>query len=341
MNRLGVGVIGCGTIAQTYHLPALARCQNARLVAVMDTSAASAERAAALFNVPRRYTSLEGLLGDREVQAVLILSPNFLRVEQVEACASAGKAMLVQKPMSRNESEGERIIEAARRAGVLLVPSFMHRYLPEVLKAREYLQQGVLGSIRMVRVRNATPGSNWAAWFYNKELLGGGAVLDIGVHGIDLVRWLVAEIRSVSAHTERMTPARMIQGERIIPDNEDTAVALYRLENGALCVHEITWAEAKGHGRFAMELYGEEGSMLIRVGGTPLSIASRQLSPTTEWMVPDLPRPYFGVFHHEDFASAVVNGPGELTARPADGLIPVKVAHKIYEAAAQGRTLEV
>lgn len=340
MKQLGVGVIGCGEIAFTYHLPALARCNNMQVLGVISKSPESAGRAANEYGA-RPYARMQDLLAAENLRAVLILTPNYLRVEHVAMCAQAKKAMLVQKPLARTEQECMQVIEYANRAGVVLVPSFMHRYLPEVLKAREMLRQGLLGDIHTVRIRNATPGSGWASWFYQRELVGGGAAMDVGVHGIDLVRWLVGEIRSVSAQIARKIPERLIRGRRVIPDNEDTAVALYRLDNDALCVHEITWCEFKGYGRFEMEIYGKDGSLQIRGGRAPLAVASRHLNPPDEWLVPDLPRPFLGVTQHEDFARAVMDGPSEITAHTRDGLAAVRIVEKLYEAAATGKTLEV
>ncbi len=336
MKSLGIGVIGCGEIAFTYHLPALARVEDAKIVAVADIAAEAAQRAAAKFNVPSAYTEPEALLADPEIEAVLILTPNFTHVDMISAAAAAGKPMMVQKPLARDIDECQTIMDSVDKAGVLMVPSYMHRYFPEVLKAKELIHGGILGDIRTVRVRNGTPGSRWTSWFFHKELVGGGAAIDIGVHGIDLVRWLVGEIRSVYATTKTMVSERIIRGETVVPDNEDTVAAIYQLENGALCVHEVTWAQYRGYGRFEMEVYGSDGSILIRSGMGPLAVASRHLKMEGEWLLPDLPRQFLGVVHHQDFVHAVRNGPTALTARPEDGVRGIEVVMGIYESSKSG-----
>ena len=339
MNALGIGVIGCGEIAFTYHLPALARVTDARVVAVADLADDKARQAAHEFAIPAWTSDYREVLASSEIDAVLILTPNFTRVEMVQEAANAGKPMLVQKPLARNLSECQSVLAAAERQGVLLVPSYMHRYLPEVLKAKELLDQGLLGDLRMVRMRNATPGSSWTPWFYNKEKVGGGAAIDIGVHGIDLIRWLAGEITSVNALSTRMVEERIIRDAHVVPDNEDTVIATYCLRNGAVCVHEITWAEYAGYGRFEMELYGSDGSMLIRSGMGPLAVSSRHLAGEGKWWLPDLPKQFLGVEHHQDFVTAVSSGPTALTAIPEDGLRGIQIVTAIYESADSGKAV--
>jgi predicted dehydrogenase len=341
MKPLGIGIIGCGEIAFTYHLPALLRIKGARIVAVADNTPEKALRAAQEYHVPRHYPQALSLLQDPDVEAVLILTPNLTRLEMVQAAAEAKKPMLVQKPLARSSSDCEQISQIAKDAGVLIVPSFMHRYLPEVLKARELILQGVLGDIRMVRMRNATPGSSWSSWFFRRELVGGGAAIDLGVHGIDLVRWLAGEIRTVNAATRTLVSERIIHGQRIVPDNEDTVVAIYGLENGGTCVHEISWTQYAGYSRFEMEIFGSDGTIFIRSGLGPIAVASKHVSTDGQWFLPDLPRQFLGAVHHQDFVDAVRQGPTPLTAHLQDGVRSIEIVSAIYQSAQADRTITV
>ena len=114
MKRLGIGVIGCGEIAFTYHLPALVRLEQARLVATASRTVESARKAAQSFGIPTWYSDTAEMLADPDVEAVLILSPNFTHLELVEAAARAGKPMLVQKPLGRDEAECQAMLDAAK-----------------------------------------------------------------------------------------------------------------------------------------------------------------------------------------------------------------------------------
>lgn len=343
MTQLGIGILGCGGICKGYHLPALARVKAARLVAVADVKAERARKVAAAFKVPAWYDGPQALLADPEVEAVLILTPNYNHAELAVAAAQAGKHLMVQKPLARNEAEAQSILDAAASAGVCLVPSFMHRFFPDVLRAKEYVDQGILGRVHSVRLRNGTPGASWADWFYRREKVGGGAVIDIGCHGIDLLRWLVGEVSEVFAYTDCLIREREVKGQRVVPDNEDTAVVLYQLENGAYGVHEISWTQYKGSVRFEMEIYGQDGTILIRTARGPLAVASRRLDPPGQWLVPDLENRFqsYGVVHHEDFVKAVLQEPTDLTPRPEDGLMSVRICECIYKSAASGQPVAV
>lgn len=343
MRQLSIGVIGCGGISQGYHLPALAQVKAARLAAVADVQPEEARKAAEAFKVPAWYDDPQALLADPDVEAVLILTPNWSHAELAVAAAQAGKHLMVQKPLARNEAEAQSILDAAASAGVRLVPSFMHRFLPEVLRAKDYIDQGILGRVHTVRIRNATPGASWADWFYHREKVGGGAVIDIGCHGIDLLRWLVGEVSEVFAYTDCLIRERLIQGRRVVPDNEDTGVALYQLENGGYGVHEISWTQHKGAERFEMEIYGEEGTILMRTGRGPLAVSSQRLDPPGQWLIPDLENRFksHGVVHHEDTVQAILEGPTPLTPTPEDGLMAVRVCECIYESATSGQPVTV
>jgi myo-inositol 2-dehydrogenase/D-chiro-inositol 1-dehydrogenase len=246
--------------------------------------------------------------------------------------------------MARDTAEAQSILDAAASAGVRLVPSFMHRFLPEVLRAKEFVDQGVLGRVHTVRLRNATPGASWTKWFYHREKVGGGAVIDIGCHGIDLLRWLVGEVREVFAYTDCLIQEREVKGERVIPDNEDTGVALYRLENGGYVVHEMSWTQYQGVNRFEMEIHGEDGTIHLRTERGPLAVSSRRLNPPGQWLIPDLGQnrvKSFGVIHHEDVVQAILEGATPLTPQPEDGLMAVHLCECIYESAASGKTVAV
>lgn len=152
-----------------------------------------------------------------------------------------------------------RIIAAARRAGVHLQVSFMHRYFEEVVRTRELLADARLGPVFAIRMRNATPGADWNDWFFFKDRVGGGVVLQLGVHGIDLIRYVIGEIESVTARVANLRrERRLADGRTVKPDNEDHAHAIYRLDGGALASHEISWSEVHGCDRFRLEIYCAE-----------------------------------------------------------------------------------
>jgi myo-inositol 2-dehydrogenase/D-chiro-inositol 1-dehydrogenase len=268
---------------------------------------------------------------------VIIATPDDTHAEIAVAAAQAGKAVLLQKPMARSSGECRRIIEAARHARVLLEVSFMHRAFEEVVRLRELLTEGRLGAVFQARMRNATPGPDWQAWFYSRARVGGGAVLQLGVHGIDLLRHLVGEIEHVRATVALRRAERVLaDGRRVRPDNEDHALALYRFRDGALGSHEVSFAEVQGCDRFRLEVYCAEATAWLRTERGPLALFAPGLTGTRGWFVPELAARPLGQRQHARWLEAV-RGTRPPDAPGEDGLATVLVAEAVYRSAASGR----
>lgn len=331
-EQVRVGIIGAGGIARTYHVPELMMIPNARITAICSRSATDAAQMGAQVGATWTGTSPEALLSRADVDAVLILTPNHTHQSMVQMAAAARKPMLLQKPMGRTVAECQAMITATEATKTPLVLSFMHRYLPEVQQAREYLSQGLIGQVETIRIRNA-PGSTSTIrdWFYQKELVGGGCALDIGVHGIDLLRYLVGEVEEVLSATTATFRKEVRSGDTIIrPDNEDFALAAYRLSGGALVTHEISWSHRSPVDRFSLELYGSEGSMVLRSALGPLALISKQTG--SDWIVPRLTRPSMGIAQHQAFFEAIRPG-APITPGGVDGLRAVAIVHSLYQMA--------
>jgi myo-inositol 2-dehydrogenase/D-chiro-inositol 1-dehydrogenase len=229
------------------------------------------------------------------------------------------------------------MIEAADKAGVRLCVAFMHRHFEEVTLARDLLAAGALGRILHVRQRNATSGADWAAWFYQRANVGGGALMRLGIHGIDLVRHLAGDIVAVQGTTATMVATRQLaDGTTVHPDNEDLVLATYRLASGALATHEVSYAEAAGTDRFRMELYGESGTAWLRTERGRLAVWAPAHTGRAEWTAPPVGPDDPARRQHAHFL-AVVRGeqPDDGSAR--DGLASVLVAEAVYRSAESRR----
>jgi len=328
-----VGVIGAGKISE-YHIGGL-EAAGAQIVSICGLE--NAAESAALHGIPHWTTDYRVLLASEDVEAVVVATPDFTHEQIAVAASKAGKAILLQKPMGRSSAECRRIIEAAQRANVLLCVSFMHRYFDEVIRTRALLAERALGNVLTVRQRNATPGPDWAAWFFRKENVGGGAVLQLGVHGIDLIRHLFGEIETVMAVTETKRKERvLVDGTVVRPDNDDTACAIYRLVTGALVVHEISLCETAGTDRFRTEVYGETGTLWLRSERGLLAIHAPGHTGQDGWVCPLLLEEPLGKRHHAHWL-AMVRGEAESDDSAQAGLAANLVAEAIYRSARSGR----
>lgn len=339
-----LAIIGCGAIARQYHMPALKSVRDCSIMAVCDLIPERAEYAGNYFGLPaeRIFTEAEKLLAIEEIQGVVILTPNYNHCEMTELAASFKKHVFITKPMARDVEECQKMIAACRENGVQLFVSFMHRYLMGIEEAKRLIQSGYIGKINMVRVLNA-PGatSTVSKWFYKTENVGGGAVMDIGVHGIDLVRYLIGEIGEVLyADTGRFRDTVISNGETVVPDNEDHAAVVYKTVSGVLVNQVISWHHWSTADRFSMEIFGEEGSVFLRGTMGMVTVAKVRPGEQANWVSLELPYTPFGFRQHQDFVDMIQNG-GCACPDGAEGLACIRVAKAVYEAAEKKHRVEV
>jgi len=332
--ELAIGIVGCGRIAD-FHLSALQRVANARVRSCFDRHPERARQLASRYGIPHVARDLDELL--RRVDAVLVLTPNDAHLPIVQAAAAAGKAMLVQKPMARGLAEAREMAEIARCSGVLLVPAFMHRFLPETVAAKALLERGDLGPVRQVWLRNAVPTPGAVSWAGDRERVGGGCIIDVGIHGIDLLRYLISEITLVFA----VAQVRELDAPAGGPQSAELAASLvYRLAGGVIAAHEASWIQCKGVERFAAMLYAEAGTLWLRGPLAPLAVARGRPGEDTPWVFPALPQEHLGVREHQAFVDAVLMG-SEPAVRVDDALRDLAVVEAAYASLASGQPQEV
>lgn len=338
MRRVGVALIGTGSIAD-YHVAGLAAVPAASLRVVVGRDAAKAASLASRHGIAEASVDLDAVLARPDVDAVVIATPDDTHEAMAARAAAAGKAILLQKPMAADAGACARIVASARAAGVDLQVSFMHRYFEEFVAARDLVSRGEIGTLTSLRVRNATPGPDWADWFFSSTRVSGGVVHQLGVHGIDLVRLIAGEILDVSATTATLQPRRRLaDGREVAVENPDSAWAVYRCASGAIVAHEMSMIESAGCDRFRLEIYGSEGTIWLRGEHGPLAIRSRG---EPQWRLPALDRLRFGERHHRRWIDGLLgDAPPEGTAR--DALQGIRVSEAIAASAtARGARVEV
>jgi predicted dehydrogenase len=334
-ETVGIGVIGAGLIS-AYHLAGLAAAGRGEVRVLAARTAARAGPMARRFGIPEVATDWRAVLERADIDAVLIATPDSTHEEIALAAAQAGKAILLQKPMAMTVGQCRRIIATARAAGVDLQVSWMHRHFEEVVRAQELLASDELGPVHHVRIRNATPGPH-EPWFFDRAQVAGGVVMQLGVHGIDLVRHLFGAIETVAATTAVLQPERRFpNGASVVSDLEDEALATYRFQGGALGSHEMSFCEAAGTDRFRVEIYCAEATLLLRTTRGPLAIHAPRLTGARGWFVPELPARAFGERQHARWLD-ILRGriPSDPTAE--DALAGQMIAEAIYRSAESRR----
>ena len=336
---LQIGMVGAGFISH-YHIQGLQQA-GAVVRSIYSHTLASAQTRASEYGIGTATDNYDDVLRDPAIDAVLIATPDFTHEEFTVKALQAGKPVLLQKPMGRNADECRRMLDVADQTGTLFFVSFMHRYFEEIEMLRDLLQQNALGDIYSIRQRNATPGADWAAWFYSKELVGGGVLMQLGVHGIDLLRHVFGEITHVKATTASMKPERQLaDGTVVHHDAEDLVFASYRFASGAIASHESSFGEVAGTDRFRMEVYGSHGTAWLRTERGRLAIFAPEHVGQRAWLTPEIKTDAVGMRQHRHFID-MVSGVAQPDQSAVDGLKSILVAEAVYHAASSNKWEEV
>jgi len=209
VEGLGVGLLGCGGMGRAL-ARALAPIEEARLVAVWDKAGEAAAAAAEELGV-EAARSLEDLLGNKEIGAVLVAAPQFAHAELTTAAAEAGKHVFCEKPMATTLADCDRMIEACRRAGVVLMIGQVCRYHAVHGKVRELVASGEIGRpvcITVHRLGGPWRGPAARPWRLRRETSGGN-LLEINAHEIDFMRWVFGDVTRVVAVGDRYANDRL------------------------------------------------------------------------------------------------------------------------------------
>ncbi len=248
------GVIGCGGIADRRTLPGMMLCDNAELVAVMDANMEAAERCKEKYNAKYAFDNIEELLAIDEIDAVYIASPVFCHKEQAFAAAKAKKHILIEKPVGLTSAEAEEIADFCEKEGIKLGVGFMMRFHAYHQKMREIVQSGKIGEIVSARAQLTC----WYpemenCWRQEMKLSGGGAMMDMGVHCIDLIRHITG--------LEAVEAAGLCGNQVFKYDVEDAGCVIFRLENGASCYVDANFNIPDAAAKCKIEFYGTKGSI--------------------------------------------------------------------------------
>ena len=207
------------------------------------------------WGITAHTTDLEAAIRHPDTDVVVVALPNQLHEQAVMAAATAGKAVLCTKPLGRTAAEAQRMLEAVERAGVFGGYLEDLCYTPKTLKAIASVEAGALGDVTWVRSRETHPGPH-SAWFWDGRLTGGGAIIDLGCHCIEIIRNFVGKGNrpvEVLCHTDTLVHP--------IAD-EDNAIALIRFESGAIGQFEVSWT-FRGGMDLRDEVAGTEGTIWL------------------------------------------------------------------------------
>ena len=244
MERIRIAVLGTGVIIRDFHLPILYRNPRVEVVAAANHRRESLERLAGSFSISRIYTDFEELAADPKVDAVVIGLPNYLHLPVTKMMLTGGKHVLCEKPMAMSAEEAGQMRDLALESPGKLMIGHMWRFDHELMWLRKSIKTGSLGRIIKAKAWAVSirEGPDPAGWFAQKRFAGGGALADMGIHGVDILRYLLGDPRPLRVSARAATLHEEIE-------TDDTAEMLIEFEGGVTGIVEAGWYHSYADGQ--------------------------------------------------------------------------------------------
>ncbi len=250
-----IAMLGSGFIGRFYADSLQGYRSKDKIVTIYSRREESTKKFAADYNVPFATTNMEEAINRPEVEVVCISLPNNLHEEAVMLCCKHKKAVITTKPLGRNAEEAKRMLLAVEKAGIFNGYLEDLVYTPKFIKAHESVKNGALGRILWAKSRETHPGPH-SDWFWDIEQAGGGCILDLGCHCVEITRsYIGKDIKPIEVMCWADTQVKPI-------DAEDHAIGLVKYENGSIAQFEVSWT-FRGGLDLRDEVMGTEGTIWI------------------------------------------------------------------------------
>lgn len=350
-----IGIIGCGSVSEKFHVPGYRAANDAEIVACADISGERAREFAARNNIPRWYESYAAMLESEKLDGVSVCTPNYAHAEPTILALNAGVNVLCEKPIAISTSDAERMVAAARTTGKMLTIGHHMRFLPEAQFLKKLINEGELGQIYYGRShalrRRLVPG--WGQ-FHIKAKSGGGPLIDVGVHALDLIIWLMgsptATAVSGSVYTmfgnrpDFYNPYGVYQRQDY--DVEDFACAMVRFDNGSSLVLEASWAtHLKEDESFPQIILGDKGGAeYFPLSRPPVETPLRILKSRGEALLDIIPSGLPDVKPHAEeikYWVECLRGEKPVLVKPEESLNVQKILDAIYTSSQEGREIAI
>ncbi len=255
MQTHNVTMLGTGLIGDFYTMTLHAGRGRDRVRTVYSRTEERGRAFSERWGIPEHTTSLQQAIEHPDSDVVVVGLPNHIHEEAIGLAVDAGKAVLCTKPLARNAEEAKRILDKVESAGVFAGYLEDLVYTPKTLKAVESVRNGAIGDVTWVRSRETHPGPH-SAWFWDGRLTGGGAIVDLGCHCIEIIRSFIGK-------GNRPVEVVCVTDTLVHPiDDEDNAIALIRFESGAIGQFEVSWT-FRGGMDLRDEVAGTQGTIWL------------------------------------------------------------------------------
>jgi len=326
---INAGVIGLG-MGQN-HLYGYDKTPGVKVWAIADLDEGKLKNFSRKYSVPHSFKGYRELLKLRELDVVSIALPNFLHFPVTIEALEAGKHVLVEKPMALNSQEAEKMVKVAREKKRILMVGMNYRYIPEIHILKKFIEQGELGDIyyiKAVALRRKTFSKDFVTWFKDKEKSGGGGLIDMGPHILDLSLWMADDFNVTSVYG--------VTYNKFMPV-DDLASALIKLKSGVTINLEISW-ETFTKPQFFLNFFGTKGGAIT----DPLKIY-KEVGNTSVEITPEVKKEDFTSVIEGEIAHFIecVKEEKEPGSSGEKGLKVMRILDGIYESARSGREVRI
>jgi predicted dehydrogenase len=322
MKKIGLGIIGLGYIGNI-HCRSSQRLESAELTAVADVSKRALKKAKEM-GAKKTYTDYEELLKDPDVDAVIIGLPTHLHLDSAKRAAEAKKHIFLEKPMARTVSEAKEIISQTNRNGVKLMMGYHLRFNDSFRSLKEQINSGVLGDVESAFATFVSSGPFFhrnednapvpvPEWWFNRQFTGGGVLMDMGCHMINLLRFFFGEVVAIRSHL----------GYRFNMDFEDLALCMARFESGTVAVINVGWFSQEYS--LKVELFGSVKHSLVE------NVPSNPFSTIVQTLATGIPRFYRSHFNElQHFVNCLLEDKSP-SSTGLDGLKDMEAISQAYK----------
>jgi len=340
--RVGVVGLGMGYV----HIQRYAKSPAVKIQAICDQNEELLKKVADEFKIPQTFTKFEDFLEKAEIDAVSLVVPNYLHKPMALASLDKGWHVMCEKPMAMDTAEAIEMRDKVRATGKKFMIHFNQRFREEHQYFKSVIESGRLGNVYYASAgwRRMRGMPRFGGWFGQKKMSGGGPLIDLGVHMLDLTRWLIGSPKAVtvSASTFAFIGQSLARAQKKDFDVEDLASALIRFDNGSTLALEVSWAlNFEEREKVYMELSGTAGG-LSNVSYDYKDTQTCIFHEENGAMVKTVPLKYPPSFEtaQEHFVNCILNDK-EPSVSATDGVEIMRLLDAIYESARIGREVEV
>uniref|UniRef100_A0A7C4XTB2 Gfo/Idh/MocA family oxidoreductase n=1 Tax=candidate division WOR-3 bacterium TaxID=2052148 RepID=A0A7C4XTB2_UNCW3 len=333
-EKVNIGIVGCGAHAQIAHIPIFKKNKDCNLLAICDTDVRKLDSLSLKYNIPKRYQDFQEILEDREIEAVVIATPNYLHAPMTISAIKYGKDVLCENPMAINFREAKEVFNVLQNSKRKFSLALTARFRPDVQTLKKFIKEGELGDIYYLKAGWLIGTSEWVLPDWRLDVLksGGGAFLTMGTQILGIVTYFLEE-------KEPSTIFASVHKKEPIAEVEDTGMCIINFTDGTLLTIEVSWSLLFEKDFLYCNIFGKKGAALLN----PLKIQKELHNELVNVTPSIMPKNLYRIAS-ELQAQFFIDSIRKNTQPPfgiEDGLLISRVTDAFYESARKQKLVKI